>query len=411
MLVRSAIRKVRAPELRQIVNGAGGQARIWTFTQDNKKFAYRISELNSEEDRARIAETCEMLERLKSAVDDRAQGSEFIFKLRDFGISAEDDSKAVQTYRWIEGVDLAERYGKLPETYIADLGVKLSRALRFLHAHGVLHRDLSPRNIIIQDEGGDPVIIDFGFARSLEHKMHSKIDTNFAAPEVQRDNPKWTKAADVYALAATLKQLRKPSGGSTVLDDLFDACMKTKLEDRPDADKLASEFEDIAKKLELEQRKQVAWENVIKSCVVDSSQKKWFRGVLDKFEGNFKSAALGCYDGQFERCLEVASFLDQVFEKYVASISLQRKVTLGTINQAPQWKGVPTVAIQFIYTLRNVDNHSKKEPGYEIKKFRRLPDDKMREQILSGAKQLAMVVGITCLPEVVGHLLNPPGSR
>jgi hypothetical protein len=140
--------------------------------------------------------------------------------------------------------------------------------------------------------------------------------------------------------------------------------------------------------------------------VRDCSQKAWFRAALEKFEGNFKSAALGCYGQQFDRCLEAATFLNQVFETCVAAIPLSQ-VTLATVNTVQRWKQLPTEELNLIYALRNYDNHAGQKPPRDVTKFRSLPNAKMREQLLRGAKQLASVVEITCLPNVVDHLLDP----
>lgn len=408
MLVQAAIRRVRTPEvIKEIEGSSGAQARIGIFTRDSKKFAYRSTELRTDEDRAKFAETCGMLERLKSAVDDRAQGSEYIFQLHDFGLSAEDASKAVQTYRWIEGVDLGERVNLLSEAYVADLGVKLARAVRFLHQHGVLHRDLSPRNVIIQNEGGNPIIVDFGFARSLGSQMLSNINTEFSAPEV-RNRPAWSEAADIYALAATLKRVLKRVSDRSALHSLLASCLAERPSDRPDAQTLAREFEAISKSLALENRKEAAWNAVKLACATEYAQTLWFRTALEKFSGNFKSAALGCYDAQFDRCLETATFLNQLFEAYASSAALSSGTTLGTVGNSKQWSHLSTGELSLIYALRNHDGHSKLKPSFTVAKFRADPSPQQRKRLMDGAKQLAEVVKIACLPDVITHLLDPP---
>jgi serine/threonine protein kinase len=57
-----------------------------------------------------------------------------------------------------------------------------------LEDHGILHRDLSPRNIIVPDEDeGRTCLIDFGLARLLEEQTQSAVGTPlYRAPEAAR---------------------------------------------------------------------------------------------------------------------------------------------------------------------------------------------------------------------------------
>src|SRR5262245_47804610 len=65
-----------------------------------------------------------------------------------------------------EGVTLAElvRAGRLAPSEGAYVGVEIARALDYAHRRrGVVHRDLTPRNVLVDDEGHVRVI-DFGIA-------------------------------------------------------------------------------------------------------------------------------------------------------------------------------------------------------------------------------------------------------
>jgi serine/threonine-protein kinase len=56
------------------------------------------------------------------------------------------------------------RDGPLPLDAAADLLIQISGALDYAHANGVVHRDIKPTNILIDDDGR-VMLTDFGFAR------------------------------------------------------------------------------------------------------------------------------------------------------------------------------------------------------------------------------------------------------
>jgi serine/threonine protein kinase/predicted Zn-dependent protease len=93
------------------------------------------------------------------------------------------------------------------------LMAKVARAVEYAHSRGVLHRDLKPGNILL-DERGEPLVSDFGLAKWLDTKTDlTKSLTTFGtagyiAPE-QAEGPAadLTSAADVYSLGAVLFDL------------------------------------------------------------------------------------------------------------------------------------------------------------------------------------------------------------
>ncbi|WP_344407372.1 ATP-binding protein, partial [Dactylosporangium fulvum] len=94
------------------------------------------------------------------------------------------------------------------------LAVELARAVAEMHRRGVLHRDITPANIVTSP-GGTPCLVDFALATSLaetrpEFTHHTEIVGTLAylAPEqTGRTGRPVDQRADLYGLGATLYEL------------------------------------------------------------------------------------------------------------------------------------------------------------------------------------------------------------
>ncbi|MDN2496806.1 hypothetical protein FHY52_08865 [Nocardia nova] len=99
-----------------------------------------------------------------------------------------------------------ERDGPLPWSDAVRIVIKMAGALETAHRAGILHRDVKPANILVNDFG-EPELTDFGIAHvSGAFVTTSGIVTGspaFTAPEVLRGRPP-TVASDVYSLGSTL---------------------------------------------------------------------------------------------------------------------------------------------------------------------------------------------------------------
>ncbi len=106
------------------------------------------------------------------------------------------------------------------------LMAKVARAVEYAHGRGVLHRDLKPGNILLDDRG-EPLVSDFGLAKwlnantDLTKSLTSLGTAGYIAPEqTEGTAADLTPAADVYSLGAILFGLltgRPPFLGSNPL--------------------------------------------------------------------------------------------------------------------------------------------------------------------------------------------------
>ena len=84
-------------------------------------------------------------------------------------LTDDDGRPSFLVMEYVEGPSLARRIrtdGAIPSLSVAELGARLAEGLHAAHEKGVIHRDISPDNIILREGRIDrPVIIDFGIAR------------------------------------------------------------------------------------------------------------------------------------------------------------------------------------------------------------------------------------------------------
>lgn len=105
--------------------------------------------------------------------------------------------------------DELDRNGPMPWQEAVDIGIKLAHALELAHRASVLHRDVKPDNVLIDDDG-EPQLADFGIARLTNVTRMARSSLAFTPahvpPEVAAGEPA-TAAGDIYSLASTLFML------------------------------------------------------------------------------------------------------------------------------------------------------------------------------------------------------------
>ncbi len=147
----------------------------------------------------RLAQEARALERL------RHHG---LVRLRDAGVGG-GDGQAYLVMDLVEGRTLAQalRGGPLGTRHTALVAATIGDALAYAHAHGVVHRDVKPGNVLL-DRDGKPHLADFGIASLADASMLTVTGTTlgtaaYMAPE-QLEHHQVGPAADVWSLAMVL---------------------------------------------------------------------------------------------------------------------------------------------------------------------------------------------------------------
>jgi tetratricopeptide (TPR) repeat protein len=86
-------------------------------------------------------------------------------------------------------------------------------AIEYVHAKGLIHRDIAPDNIMIRKDDHRPVLIDFGALKIIEEhtrahgtapKSFGVAKMNYSPPEQTEDGAQVDPRVDIYSLAATI---------------------------------------------------------------------------------------------------------------------------------------------------------------------------------------------------------------
>uniref|UniRef100_A0A1B6D4B8 non-specific serine/threonine protein kinase n=2 Tax=Clastoptera arizonana TaxID=38151 RepID=A0A1B6D4B8_9HEMI len=104
---------------------------------------------------------------------------------------------------------ILRKEGYLKEDQALGIVIDLVSALHYLHSHRVLHRDLKPQNVLL-DENGVAKLCDFGFARSMSRGTHVLTSIKgtplYMAPELIEEHP-YDHNADLWSLGCIVYEM------------------------------------------------------------------------------------------------------------------------------------------------------------------------------------------------------------
>lgn len=121
--------------------------------------------------------------------------------------------------------DLLKREGKFSEAEVKKLLVELLPVLNYIHQENLIHRDISPDNLIKRHSDGKPVLIDFGCVKIAANAVSQStgryitlVGKKGYAPSEQMSRGKAIPSSDLYALAATIIVLLTGKQPDTLYD-------------------------------------------------------------------------------------------------------------------------------------------------------------------------------------------------
>jgi eukaryotic-like serine/threonine-protein kinase len=153
--------------------------------------------------------------------------------------AGEDENRPYIVFEFVEGETLKERIrelGRLPVDESIAYAIEIARALGSAHTHGIVHRDVKPQNVLI-DEEGSAKVTDFGIARSLKDDgltADGRVlgTTDYVSPE-QALGHDVNGQSDIYSLGIVLYEMltgEVPFHG----ENQISVAMKHVREDLPD---------------------------------------------------------------------------------------------------------------------------------------------------------------------------------
>lgn len=105
---------------------------------------------------------------------------------------------------------ILDERGRFKESEALDIIVQIAKALEYMEGKGIVHRDIKPDNIIMQEDGAIK-LIDLGFAKAIGESETEQDVTcgtpQYMSPEQAQGRAELDVRSDIYSLGATLYHL------------------------------------------------------------------------------------------------------------------------------------------------------------------------------------------------------------
>jgi serine/threonine-protein kinase len=186
--------------------GSGGMSTVYRALDETLERPVAVKLMNRE-----VASDSDQLERFRREARAVAQLSHpHIVGVIDAG---EDEGRPYIVFEYVEGETLKERIrraGRLPVGEAVAYAIEIARALGAAHARHIVHRDVKPQNVLI-DEEGSAKVTDFGIARTLDEEgltADGRVlgTTDYVSPE-QALGRSVTGQSDLYSLGVVLYEM------------------------------------------------------------------------------------------------------------------------------------------------------------------------------------------------------------
>jgi serine/threonine-protein kinase len=185
---------------------AGGMSTVYRACDETLERQVAIKLMNRE-----VSADSDQLERFRREARAVAQlNHPHVVGVIDAG---EDEGRPYIVFEYVEGETLKEkirRHGRLEISEAIAYAIEIGRALGAAHARHIVHRDVKPQNVLI-DEEGSAKVTDFGIARTLEEDgltADGRVlgTTDYVAPE-QALGRQVTGQSDLYSLGIVLYEM------------------------------------------------------------------------------------------------------------------------------------------------------------------------------------------------------------
>lgn len=138
------------------------------------------------------------------------RGHDNIIECHEFSMHNEDPALIMPLMRYtLEEIIICSDPERTPLGFIAHMSSQIANALQYMHSLGIVHRDLTPRNILLTDDMNVKVC-DFGLSRSSLSEMSEEVVTcTHRAPELFAGSTiyspsNYTSAIDVWSLGVII---------------------------------------------------------------------------------------------------------------------------------------------------------------------------------------------------------------